>query len=285
MADELLVGAHMSIAGGIYKAFDRGQRAGCRALQVFLKNNTRWECKALVEEDRLRYREAQARTGIGNVVAHSSYLINLASPDPELRRKSLDAFVEEMERARYLGIAFVIIHPGSHRGAGEGRAIARVSAALNRALARAAPPVGILLENTAGQGSSLGHRFEQLAGVIDRVRDDRRLGVCIDTCHAFAAGYDLRTAEGYERTMDRIDHLIGLDRVRAFHVNDCRKDLGSRVDRHAHIGRGFLGLEPFRLLINDPRFGRVPKILETPKGEDLAEDRMNLATLRSLRKT
>lgn len=285
MSDELLVGAHMSITGGIYKAFDRGQRAGCRTLQVFLKNNTRWESKALVEEDRLRYREAQARTGIGSVVAHSSYLINLASPDPELRRKSLDAFVEEMERARYLGISFVIIHPGSHRGSGEGKAIARVAAALNRAFARAAPPVGILLENTAGQGSSVGHRFEQLAGVIDRVREDRRLGICVDTCHAFAAGYDVRTAEGYDRTIDRISRLIGLDRVQAFHVNDCRKDLGSRVDRHAHIGKGFLGLEPFRCLINDPRFAGVPKILETPKGEDLAEDRMNLATLRSLRET
>jgi deoxyribonuclease-4 len=218
-------------------------------------------------------------------VAHASYLINLASPDPALRRKSLDAFVQEMERARFLGIPHVVLHPGCHMGAGERKGIVRVASALNRTLARVAPPVGILLENTAGQGSCLGHRFEQLADVLERIRDERRVGVCIDTCHAFAAGYDIRTAEGYERTMGHIDGLIGLERIRAVHVNDCRKGLGSRVDRHAHIGEGFLGLEPFRLLVNDPRFAKVPKILETPKGDDLAEDRMNLATLRSLRES
>ncbi len=283
MRDDLLVGAHMSIAGGMHRAFERGRSAGCRALQVFLKNSTQWRDRELLPEDLLRFRAAQEQSGIRHVVAHNSYLINLASPNPELRARSIDAFADEMERARLLGIPFVVLHPGSHLGAGERAGIRRVAAALDRALDRVGPPVGVLIENTAGQGSCLGHRLEQLAEILERVRADRRVGFCIDTCHLFAAGYDIRTAEGYEETVARIDRLLGLERVRAVHVNDSVKDLGSRVDRHMHIGRGRLGLEPFRLLINDRRFARVPKILETPKGEDLAEDRVNLATLRSLK--
>jgi deoxyribonuclease IV len=282
MGHELLVGAHMSIAGGMHLAFERGVRAGCLTLQLFLKNSTQWKGKALAEADRLLFREAESHSGIRPVLAHSSYLINLASPDPVLRRKSLDAFQDEMERARLLGVPFLVLHPGSHMGAGEKQGIARVADGLDQALERIGPPVMILLENTAGQGTSIGHRFEHLAAILRSMRHADRVGVCIDTCHTFAAGYDIRTRKAYMRTVDEIDRFIGLQRVRAIHVNDCRKELGSHVDRHTHIGQGLLGLEPFRLLVNDERFAGTPKILETPKGEDLKEDMMNLATLRSL---
>ncbi len=282
MTRELLVGAHMSIAGGIHNAFAHGRRAGCRTLQIFLKSNTQWKGKQLTEEDRFLFREAQNDSGIAPVVAHISYLINLASPDPALRKKSLDAFVEEMERANFLGVPCVILHPGAHMDSGERAGIARVAAALRQALARVPPPVRILLENTAGQGSSLGHRFDQLASILDRVRAAERLGICLDTCHTFAAGYDISSTEGYSATMREFNRLIGVGRIGVFHINDSKRELGSRVDRHTHIGRGEIGLEGFGCLVNDPRFARVPKILETPKGEDLREDRMNLAKLRSL---
>jgi deoxyribonuclease-4 len=209
MSRELLVGAHMSIAGGIHNAFARAQQAGCKTLQVFLKSSNQWKGKILTEEDRSFYVEAEKQSGIGPVVAHNSYLINLASPDLVLYEKSLSAFTEEMERANFLGVPCVILHPGAHMGAGESRGIARVARALNRALDRVPPPVRILLESTAGQGSSLGHRFEQLAAILERVRDEGRIGVCLDTCHIFAAGYDIRTEESYARTMREFDRLIG----------------------------------------------------------------------------
>jgi len=283
MAAELLIGAHMSIAGGIHRAFERGLETGCRTMQIFLKNSNQWRGKALTDEERLKYALAKQESGIEPVLAHSSYLINLASPEPALFRRSLEAFVDELARANNLGVPALILHPGAHRGAGEAAGIAAVAAALDEALDRVPPPVCVLLENTAGQGSCLGHRFEQLAAILDLVRAGDRVGFCLDTCHAFAAGYDLRTAAGYRRMLREFDGRIGIDRIRAFHVNDCRKPLGSRVDRHTHIGRGEIGLEAFRCLINDRRFARVPKILETPKGDDAALDLMNLATLRGLR--
>ncbi len=279
---ELLVGAHMSIAGGIHNAFAHAERAGCKALQIFLKSSNQWRGRPLTEEDRERYRAARARSGIESVVAHNSYLINLASPDPELYERSTAAFIEEMERANFLGVAAVILHPGAHMGAGLEPGIARVAEALNRSLDSVPPPVRILLETTAGQGSSIGHRFDQMAAIIDRLRPTGRIGVCLDTCHVFAAGYDIRTESGYRATMREFQSQIGLDMISVFHVNDCKKELGSRVDRHTHIGQGQIGLEAFRCLVNDRRFARIPKILETPKGEDLEEDRMNLTTLRGL---
>ena len=282
MARELLVGAHMSIAGGIHNAFADAERAGCAALQIFLKNSNQWKGKPLTEEDRALYSQARKRSGNIPVVAHTSYLINLASPDLPLYEKSLRAFIEEMERANFLGVPCVVLHPGAHMGAGEAAGIARVAAALNRALDKTPGPVEILLENTAGQGSCLGHRFEHLAAMIEKIRDQERIGICLDTCHLFAAGYDIRTEKDYKKTIRELNRLIGTGRVRVFHVNDCKKDLGCRVDRHMHIGKGFIGLEAFRCLMNDRRFAKVPKILETPKGKDLKEDRMNLATLRSL---
>jgi deoxyribonuclease-4 len=282
MTRELLVGAHMSIAGGIHNAFARGQRAGCRTMQIFLKSSSQWKGKVLTEDDRRLYLAAEKMTGISPVVAHNSYLINLASPDPALYRKSIDAFVHEMERANLLGVSCVILHPGAHMGAGEAEGIARVAAALGQALDRVGPPVRVLLENTAGQGTFLGYRFDQLASILERVRDDSRLGICLDTCHTLAAGYDIRTPEAYRHTIKEFNKLIGVDRIGVFHVNDCKKELGSRVDRHTHIGHGTIGLEGFRCLVNDRRFEKVPKILETPKGDDLKEDRMNLAALRRL---
>jgi deoxyribonuclease-4 len=279
---DLLAGAHMSIAGGIHNAFAHGERAGCRTLQIFLKNNSQWRARELTDEDRDLYLEAERRSGIGPIVAHASYLINLASPVEALYAQSTAALVEELRRADFLGVPWLILHPGAHMGAGCEAGIARVAGALNRALDAVPRAVGILLENTAGQGSCLGHRFEHLAAIAERIREQDRLGVCFDTCHAFAAGYDIRTRRGYLRTFREFDRLVGVERIRAFHVNDCKRELGCRVDRHAHIGKGRIGLEAFRSLVNDPRFARVPKILETPKGKDLVEDRMNLATLRRL---
>jgi deoxyribonuclease-4 len=272
----------MSIAGGIHRAFGHASRAGCRTLQVFLKNSNQWRGKPLTDEDRILYREAQERSGIHAVIAHDSYLINPASPDPALRRKSLDALVEEMRRAHFLGVGALVLHPGAHMGEGERVGARRAARMLNQALGRVPPPVRLLLENTAGQGSCLGHRFEQLAAILDDVRCPERVGICLDTCHLFAAGYDIRSEEGYRGTIRTFHRIIGTGKIEAFHVNDCRKELGSRVDRHTHIGQGFIGLEAFRCLVNDRRFASVPKILETPKGKDLAEDMMNLTTLRSL---
>jgi deoxyribonuclease-4 len=278
----LLAGAHMSIAGGVHRAFERGLKAGCRTIQIFLKNSNQWNAKPLTEEDRELFREAQKQSGIGPVTAHDSYLINLASPDKSLREKSIGAFIEEMKRANFLNVPYLVMHPGSHVGTGIEAGIERISEAIRQALEIVDPPVSIVLENTAGQGSSLGHCFEHLAAIMEKVPYSERIGVCLDTCHLFAAGYDIRAREGYLKTMKDFDRRIGLSKIRAFHVNDSKKDLGSRVDRHAHIGQGCIGIEAFRCLVNDRRFVRIPKILETPKGPDLEEDIINLATLNSL---
>ncbi len=277
-----LIGAHMSIAGGIHRAFEHGERAGCRTIQIFLKNNTQWKTKPLTDRDAALYHEARVKTAIQPVVAHGSYLINVASPEASLYQRSSGALAQELQRAAFLGVPFLIMHPGAHMGAGEQAGICRIADALNRVLDLVEPPVGILLENTAGQGTALGHRFEQLASILDHIRQSTRVGVCLDTCHLFAAGYDIRTDEGYRQIMSHFDRLIGVGKIRAFHVNDCKRELGSHIDRHTHIGKGTIGLQGFRSLINDCRFSRVPKILETPKGKDLKEDRMNLRTLRRL---
>ena len=277
-----LMGAHMSIAGGMHRAFERGKLARCRTIQIFLKSSNQWKAKLLTEQDRVLFQGAQQRTGIGPVLGHDSYLINLASPDRELRLKSLSAFVEEMQRANYLGVRWLVMHPGAHTGSGMKAGISRVAGALLRAMDRVEPPVSILLENTAGQGSSLGWRFEQLAAILEGIGNSDRVGVCLDTCHAFAAGYDMRTREGYDRTLREFDRLIGIEKIRAFHVNDSKKELGSRVDRHFHIGKGYIGLDAFRCLVNDKRFFAIPKILETPKGTGPRLDRRNIAILNSL---
>jgi deoxyribonuclease IV len=281
-AKPLLVGAHMSIAGGMYQAFERGRNLRCRTIQVFLKSSNQWKAKILNEEDRILFQQAQNKTAIEPVLGHDSYLINLASPDPGLHQKSLDAFIEEMKRGNFLGIPYLVMHPGAHMGSGTEAGIANVAKALRQAIDAVEPPICILLENTAGQGSSLGWRFEQLAAILEQIGDAERAGVCLDTCHAFAAGYDIRTEEGYEKTLQEFDRLIGIKKIRAFHMNDSKKELGSRVDRHFHIGKGFIGLDAFRFLVNDQRFTAIPKILETPKGPDSRLDRRNLKTLRFL---
>ncbi|MDR0842259.1 MAG: deoxyribonuclease IV [Acidobacteriota bacterium] len=283
-SDELLVGAHLSIAGGVHRALERGRDAGCRAVQMFLKNSNQWEAKPLTDQDRELFAARRRDGGIVAVVAHGSYLINLASPDDALWQKSLDAFVEELRRAQFLDIPHLVLHPGAHKGAGVDAGVMRTADALNRAFDQTAPAVTVLLETMAGQGSSLGSRFEELAAILEKIEDADRVGVCLDTSHIFAAGYDIRTRETYDATMDEFDRLIGIGRIRVVHVNDSRKELASRVDRHFHIGEGRIGLDAFSFIVNDPRLAAVPKILETPKGDDGEEDLRNLATLRSLYK-
>jgi deoxyribonuclease-4 len=279
-------GAHMSIAGGLHNAFAEAQRVGGDCMQVFVKNQRQWRGTRLTEEDVRLWNEAARRTGVAPVVAHDTYLINLASPDDALWSRSIEAFVDELTRCERLGIAHLVTHPGSHVGAGESYGLRRIARALNEIHRRARGlRVQTLLETTAGQGTSLGHRFEHLAAIIARIREGERLGVCVDTCHVFAAGYDLVTTEGYEATMAELDRAVGLSLVRCFHVNDSQRERGSRVDRHAHVGRGKLGRAAFRHLVNDGRFVGVPMIIETPKGKDARGrdwDRVTLNLLRRL---
>jgi deoxyribonuclease-4 len=273
----------MSIAGGVDKAIVRGQSIGCETIQIFTKSNQQWKAKPLEPEEVSRFQAARAASGIDPVFAHAAYLINLAAPDDDAWEKSLESFIVEVERCAALELPFIVLHPGAHGGAGVEAGLSRVARALDECFEQASDKrVGVLLEITAGQGSSVGYKFEHLARIMDRCLYPERLGVCFDTCHAFAAGYDLRAPESYEQTIASLDSLIGLERLQAIHLNDSRGDLGSRLDRHAHIGLGKLGLEAFRLLLNDPRLRHLPMVLETPKGPDMREDVMNLATLRSL---
>ena len=280
-----LFGSHLSIAGGYFKAAETAGALGLQTVQLFTKNNNQWAGKPLTDEDVRLFREAIARTGIQRPCAHDSYLINLASPDDILWQKSLDALVHELERAEALGLEGVVMHPGSFVTSSEEEGLQRIVTGLDEAHRRTKGfRCQYWLETTAGQGSNLGHRFEQIAAILDRVQETARLGVCVDTCHIFAAGYPLQTPQEYAATIEEFDQIIGIDRVRAWHLNDSKKPLGSRVDRHEHIGEGFLGLEPFRHLVNDVRFAQLPMYLETEKGErdGMNLDAMNLATLNSL---
>ena len=286
-AGTLRLGAHMSIAGGVHRAVERARRVEATALQIFVKSSRQWSARPLGEEEVRAFRQEAARAGLAPfTLAHSTYLINLASPADTLWRRSCEAFGVELARAEALGIPYVVLHPGSHLGAGAAAGIARVARALREGLdgrrqARAAG-VTVLLEITAGQGTNLGSRFEELALIIEHSGVERRLGVCFDTCHALAAGYDFRAPAGFRRTFEEFDRILGLERLRAFHLNDSQFGPGSRRDRHEHIGRGRLGLDAFRLLLNDRRFAGLPMVLETPKGEDLRDDVRNLRVLRSL---
>ncbi len=278
----VLLGAHESVAGGIQLAFDRIDEAGGEALQIFTRNQRQWNPKSITEEERQLFSSAWQEHNSMPVVSHASYLINLASGKAELVEKSIAAFVEELKRCETLNIPLVVMHPGSHGGDGVENGLSRFISNLDRALAMADNGVMLLLENTAGQGTGLGSRFEELAAIISGSKYPRRLGVCIDTCHTFAAGYDIRTKAAYHATMEEFDRVVGIERIHFFHLNDSKKGLGSRVDRHEHIGQGEIGLEAFRNLLNDPRFAAHPMTLETPKGKDLQEDRDNLAVLRGL---
>jgi len=276
-------GAHMSISGSPAMALTRGQQVGCDAIQVFTRNANRWSSSPLSEQEAADFAAARTETGIHPVVAHSSYLINLGSPDDTLWEKSADAAVTEMRRCQMLGISTYILHPGAHMGAGEEAGLARVVSGLDRALrATADTDVVITLEITAGQGSSLGHTFEQLAHMLNGSAFPGRLGICFDTAHALAAGYEFRQPETYAAMWAQFDALIGFIKLRAIHMNDSKKDLGSHVDRHDQIGQGFVTLEAFQMIVNDSRLAQVPMILETPKGPEMLEDVQNLALLRSL---
>ena len=279
------LGAHMSIAGGMDQAVLRGQKAGCETIQVFVKNANRWKAKPLTEEYITNFQQARQETGIAPVVAHNSYLINLASPNEELWNKSLEAMIVEVDRCTSLEIPYLVMHPGAHSGAGEDVGLNRITTALNEVLKRTSDPkVMLLLETTSGQGSILGGRFEHLAKIINNCFYPKRLGVCLDTCHIFAAGYDLRSPESCADTFSEFEKIIGFSKLKALHMNDSKGDLGSRRDRHEHIGMGFIGPEGFRWIVNNPQLFSLPLILETPKGSDLKEDIENLGILRSLLK-
>jgi deoxyribonuclease-4 len=276
-------GAHMSISGGVSKAFARGEYVKCDAMQIFTKSERQWNAKPLAEEEVAAYQAEQERTGIRPVIVHDSYLINMASPRDDLREKSIAAFADELERCALLGVPYIVTHPGAHTGSGEDAGIDRQADALVRLFQEGVGgDVMVLLETTAGQGSALGWSFEHLARMLEQIPQQERLGICVDTCHIFVAGYDIRTAEGYAATFEAFERLIGLERIKAFHLNDAQKELGSRVDRHTHIGQGAIGTEAFRMLVNDVRFSHIPMIIETPKGKDMAEDIENLTLLRSL---
>ena len=280
-----LLGAHQSIAGGLHRAFDRIRAVGGESLQIFTANQRQWRVKPPTAEDIRLFAEKWQACGQMPVASHGSYLINLAAADPVAAAKSIAAFADELGRCLQLGLGFVVLHPGSHLGAGVEAGLEAVARNLDQALEQAGVPatgLKVLLETTAGMGTALGSRFAELGWLLGRSRYAHNLGVCIDTCHIFAAGYDLRDPAAYERTMDELEREVGLARVHFVHLNDSKKGLGSRVDRHEHIGRGEIGDEGFRLLLNDPRFARHPMTLETPKGDDLAEDRDNLARLRGL---
>lgn len=275
-----LLGAHVSVAGGLEQAFARGLEYGCTALQIFTKNANRWQGKPISPAEATAFGEAWQTSGIGPVMAHDAYLINLASPKQGVWEKSKKALRDELQRCGQLGITALVMHPGAHLGTGVAAGLERIRDALGDILADLSG-VQVLLENTAGQGSYLGGDFAHLAALLEGF-DEQQVGICFDTCHAHSAGYDLSTGEGYAAAMGEFDRLIGLDWIKAFHLNDCMKPCGSRVDRHTHIGQGTIGLTGFTCLMQDPRFASTPMILETPKGEQGDMDRVNLELLRRL---
>ncbi len=286
-----LFGAHMSVAGGLPRAVERAVVHGCETLQIFTKNASQWRGRALPAEEVLEFRTRARAAGIHPIVSHASYLINLAATGDALRRQSLTAMADEIDRAEALGLLGVVLHPGCYTSGSETGGLELVGDALLDLLReRPKGTTMVLLEHTAGQGTALGATFEQLAAIVARTGGHKRVGVCLDTCHLLASGYDLTTDSGYRDTFGRFARIVGLPRLRAIHVNDSKKPLGSRIDRHEHIGQGHLGVEAFRRLVNDPRLAGLPMLLETPKSGGRATgaiqpdplDVMNLALLRSL---
>src|SRR5215471_15058825 len=285
------LGAHMSVAGGLPRAVERAAVHRCGALQIFAKNANQWRGREIPRQEIREFRARVRAAGIWPVVSHASYLINVATKNRALRRQSMEAMGDELDRAEALGLLGVVLHPGAYTIGSEADGLSLIADALIDLLReRRRGKTMILLEHTAGQGTALGATFEQLASIIAKMNDHRRVGVCLDTCHLIASGYDLCSPEGYEATFAQFGRLIGFDRLRVFHMNDSKRPLGSRVDRHEHIGQGYLGLEPFRRIVNDPRFRDLPMLLETPKAEGKATgpiaidplDERNLETLRSL---
>ncbi|HZP48584.1 MAG TPA: deoxyribonuclease IV [Vicinamibacterales bacterium] len=285
------LGAHMSVAGGLPRAVDRAVAHGCEALQIFAKNASQWRGREIPAAEIREFRAKVKASGIRPVVSHASYLINLATTNRALRRQSIAAMGDELDRAEALGLLGVVLHPGCYTAGNEADGLALIADGLLALLrARRRGRTMVLLEQTAGQGTALGATFEQLASIMAKMNDHRRVGVCLDTCHLLAAGYDLTTDEGYASTFAQFERLIGIERLKAFHLNDSKRPLGSRVDRHEHIGDGFVGLGAFRRIVNDPRFRDLPMMLETPKTEGRSPnviavdplDERNLNTLRRL---
>lgn len=277
------LGAHVSIAGGLGKAFERGEALDCDAIQIFVKNASRWQAPPLDEGVVVDFRSCHQASPIGPLIAHASYLINLAAVDETVHRRSLAALADELTRCTALGVEGLVLHPGAHLGEGEEAGLETIARSLDAVLAE--QPEGstrVLLENTAGQGTVLGYRLEQLERIVEIADHGDQLGVCLDTCHAFAGGYELTTRDGYEAFVEEVTERLGLDRVGAFHLNDSKHPLGSRKDRHENIGEGHLGLEPFERLVHDPRWAQVPMVIETPTGEDDGGHDRDLQRLRTL---
>src|SRR6185503_14030523 len=289
----LRIGAHMSVAGGVSKAVDRAEAHGCEALQIFTKNGNRWQGKPLDPGDVKRFRARLEEAAIRPAVSHASYLINLATTFDALRRQSIEAFIDELDRAEALGLLGVVLHPGTCTAGSEDEGLRLIADAIRQAFkARPRRKTMVLLEHTAGQGRTLGHRFEHLAAIIRHLKGSVRVGVCLDTCHLVASGYDIVAETGYRETFDAFDRIVGIERLKVFHGNDSKKPCGSRVDRHEHIGRGCVGEEPFRRILHDRRFAGLPMLIETEKSEGSEKrgaivpdplDTMNLQTLRRLR--
>lgn len=278
-----LVGSHMSIAGGTFNAILHAESVGCACVQLFVKSSNQWKAKILTDEEITQFGAERKRTGIGPAVAHASYLINVGSPDPALYEKSREALAIEYERCVALGVEHLVFHPGAAMGSEPEEAIGRIATAMDWVLAKhKSGDTLLLLETTAGAGSHIGSRFEELKSILDKLEHGDRAAVCLDTCHIFAAGYDIRKEAGYRKTMKEFDDIIGIKRLKAIHCNDSKFDLGTHKDRHEHLGKGFIGEDAFGFIMRDSRLTDVPKILETPKDDDGEYDRMNLGLLRKL---
>ncbi|MBT8351437.1 MAG: deoxyribonuclease IV [Deltaproteobacteria bacterium] len=286
-----LLGAHLSIAKGLDNALYEAKSYGCSALQIFTKNANTWKERIITQKEIDRFKHAKAETKISQIASHTSYLINLATPDKQKHNMSCNALAQELIRSASLHIPYVVLHPGSHMGTGDKEGIKRIAGSINKIFAeisKKTPEINtrLLLETTAGQGSSLGHTFEQLASIISKVEKKINPGICLDTCHIFASGYDIRTMNSYRKTMNVFDSYLGFDRLLLIHVNDSKKELGSKVDRHEQIGRGYIDLEPFKFIMNDNKLLDIPKIIETPKGKtDQDLDEINLKVLREMVRT
>ena len=274
-----LLGAHISTKGGLPTAFERAAAIDASAMAVWAKNSNQWVNKPYTDELRAEF---AAKRNVAPVITHASYLINLATTNDAFHRKAVAALIDELDRAEQLGLHAVVLHPGAHMGAGVRTGLDQIARSLDAIHAATSFRAATLLETAAGQGSCVGCTFQELGHIISAVDDKSRVGICIDTCHVFAAGYDIRTREGWERLVDEVDRYVGIENVGAFHLNDSKKPLGSRVDRHEHIGQGAIGRDAFAYVVNDPRFRRIPKVLETPKDVEHESDRKNLGVLRSL---
>lgn len=278
-----LIGAHISVAGGFFNAIKNGTQIGCTAIQIFTKSNRQWKSKSIDRQDADLFIQAQKNSAIEIVMSHASYLINLGSITPGVQEKSYFALVDELNRCNILEIPFLVLHPGTAEKGAEIETLSSIGAFINQALEETtSTTTSILIETMAGQGKSVGYTFEQLAIILDQIKDKKRIGICFDTCHTFAAGYDFTTPEGYKKTLKQFNETIGLQYLKAFHMNDSKKPLNSHVDRHENIGEGLIPLQAFEMILNDPYFQHVPKILETPHAEDLDNDKRNLQKLVSL---